>query len=280
MKIFLTIIGLFFSVILFSQVNVYIAPGAMNYAGDLQRYSYTFDQSNFSFGAGVSAPIIKNVSVRADFLTGKVQADDKVFGKRRNLNFSSKITEGSLNIQYDFWDIFQLGFRPYIFGGVGVFHFDPYTYTADSVKVYLQPLGTEGQGLIEYPDRDFYKLTQLNNVIGGGVKYNFSDQFGLAFEVAYRILYTDYLDDVSTTYPKQDALLQARGQLAVDLSYRTPEVKPQFEYKDDGKRGGSGIKDNYYNTSIKFIFRLQPSSERRGGFKKNATGIDCPKNVF
>ena len=65
----------------------------------------------------------------------------------------------------------------------------------------LQPLGTEGQGTTAYPDRKKYSRTQIAIPMGGGVKISLNDNLNIAFSFSARKTYTDYLDDVSTTYP-------------------------------------------------------------------------------
>src|SRR5690606_13448162 len=81
-------------------------------------------------------------------------------------------------------------------------------------KVFLKPLSTEGQGLPQYPDRKPYKLTQFAIPFGAGVKFRVSRNTVLAYEVGLRKIFTDYLDDVSTTYVDQATLLQERGRNA------------------------------------------------------------------
>ena len=74
---------------------------------------------------------------------------------------------------------------------------------------------------------------------------------------AIRKIFTDYLDDVSTSYPNFNDLLAARGQTAVDFSYRGDEVPggdPNFPTKDT-QRGGAAQKDIYYFTGLNISFR-------------------------
>ncbi|MEI9957878.1 MAG: hypothetical protein WDM90_16620 [Ferruginibacter sp.] len=59
---------------------------------------------------------------------------------------------------------------------------------------------TEGQGFLEYPDKKIYSLHQIAIPVGAGLKYELSQMITLRAEYIYRILNTDYLDDVSTTY--------------------------------------------------------------------------------
>ena len=139
-------------------------------------------------------------------------------------------------IQYDLYDLDDNHKFTYVFGGIGIFHFNPYTYYAGS-KIYLQPLGTEGQGIAIYPDRKFYSLAQFENPFGIGFKYKVSPRILVGIEFSSRLLYTDYLDDVSKKYPDQTELLKARGQLSVDLSFRGDEIDPTLLFPSDKIRG-------------------------------------------
>jgi len=275
--------ALAFANITFAQLSVQIAPGIMNYGGDIQNKIYTFQEGNFAI-SGTLIYSFNKFSARAGMTFGKVMGDDlKGTGyETRNLSFNSNITEGSAALQYD---LFLLDdnhkITPYAFAGVGVFHFDPYTYY-DSQKVYLQPLGTEGQGLPAYPDKKVYSLTQFEIPFGVGVKYKLSERFLIGIEFCSRFLFTDYLDDISTTYPDENELFKGRGQLAVDVSYRGDEFDPSNPYPLEGAaRGNPSHNDNYYTTTftLTYVFSEHSFFNNGSGGKKNKA-VNCPKNVF
>ncbi len=254
----------------------------MNYGGDLQGKSYTFQQANASITAGVLYSINK-LSLRTNFTFGKVHADDKISGyKPRNLNFTSNISDANLCLQYDFLSLNDdRKITPYIFAGIGVYHFNPYT-TYDSAKVYLQPLGTEGQGLSVYPDRKMYALTQFQIPLGIGFKYKVSDQIFIGIEFCTRYLFTDYLDDVSTNYPDENELFKKRGQLAVDVSFRGNELNPSSQFPSNGMRGNPKHNDNYYTSVFSFIYVFSKKSEFNvsgSNHGKKSQRLDCPKHV-
>ena len=69
----------------------------------------------------------------------------------RNLSFQSNIIEWNLLGEYTFLGYHQKKFSPFIFGGIAVFHYDPYAYDTLGQKIYLKPLSTEGEGLPQYP---------------------------------------------------------------------------------------------------------------------------------
>jgi hypothetical protein len=170
----------------------------------------------------------------------------------------------------------QKRWSPYLFGGIAVYHYNPYTFDQRGNKIFLQPLGTEGQGLPGY-DRGLYNLTQLAIPFGGGIKYAISDKVQLGLEVGLRKLFTDYLDDVSGNYADEKDLLNGRGQEAVDISYRGDErINGTATYPTKGtQRGSPKYKDYYYFTGLHLSFRLGDGGEgsRRMGGKKDMAAL-------
>jgi len=141
-------------------------------------------------------------------------------------------------------------FEPFIFTGISGFHFKPYAYFEG--KWYeLQPLGTEGQS-----ESEQYNLFQIAIPMGVGTKVRVSDFSSIGIEFGLRKTFSDYLDDVSGSYPDIFELRE-RDPIAAALSYRTPE----FENKDDfdnpvGRKRGSDAKDWYVFAGLSFSFNL------------------------
>jgi len=265
------------------QLSLQLSAGLMNYGGDLQDKTYSFTLTHPTVGATLAYQVDHFV-LRTGLVYGRVSADDKqsTLYKSRNLNFTSNITEFSFCLQYDIFMINETRkFTPYVFAGIALFRFNPYTYNGNS-KVYLQPLGTEGQGLALYPDRKFYSLTQIEDPFGIGIKYKVSPRIMVGLEFNSRLLFTDYLDDVSKEYPDQTELFKARGQLAVDLSFRGDEIDPTLPFPSDKIRGNPGQNDNFYTSMFTFtytfpehpLFGGNSSGGRHGG-----KSIACPKKV-
>jgi len=270
-----------FPLLVFSQrLHLNITGGFLNYQGDLQDKPFTLDQSNGAFGAGLAYDLTPHFSVRSGFLYGKVSADDKrnkPLLQQRNLNFQSNILEGNVMLEYNLFDLSEKRFTPYVFAGLAVYHFNPYTYDTVGNKLFLQPLGTEGEGLAAYPDRKQYKLTQLAVPFGGGVKLRVSDNVTIGYEIGLRNLRTDHLDDVSSTYPDQALLLAARGPKAVELSYRGGELKngsPDFP-AEGTIRGSAAQKDWYYFQGINISIGLNGVKGIKG-FRGGRSSVDCP----
>jgi len=230
--------------------------GIANYQGDLQAKSVTFNQAKFLGSLGAMYDLSEHFTARTYFTLTSLQADDKkgtAAMKARNLNFQTKLWDIELGAQYNILSLNDSWWTPYIFAGVGLFHFNPFTHTAAGDKTYLQPLSTEGEGI--EPGKKPYKLTQFNIPLGVGATYAISEDIRVGLELGYRKLFTDYLDDVSTTYTDQGALLAAKGQTAVDLAYRGNEVGSGGYPAAKTTRGGSNVKDGYYYMALTVTVR-------------------------
>jgi hypothetical protein len=232
----------------------------------------------------------------------------------RNLSFRNRIVELSVGGKVDLFSnkgtyLSRPILNPYIFGGIAVFHHNPqaiapdktyYSVQSEPIKeagkwVDLQPLGTEGQYSGKYGVKP-YKLIQISVPVGIGTTYRINNVLNIALEVGYRILFFDYIDDVSGNYVDLGAL---SSPLAKAMSDRSQEpvavvsgsqrdfenvIKPNTSYysytsKYDGQkytvfagygseyptnnRGGSKENDIYWVTSIKVTYII-------GGTFRNA----------
>jgi len=263
-----------------NSLNVNLFLGTSNYSGDLQDKRFAFSQAHLAGGIGLSYEITNHFSVRTAFKIGKISADDKLGrNKDRNLNFSSQITEGDLDVQYLITPLGAHVLTPYVFAGVAVYHYDPCTFDSSGKKYYLKPLSTEGEGFIS--GRNNYSLTQFAIPFGAGVKMPLSENINVGFEIGFRKLFNDYLDDVSQTYVDPNLLLANRGAKAVELSYRSDELKNgSTVYPTGGQRGSAKYKDWYYFTGLTLSFRLGNSLFGNGGGGGGKNEWDCPKNVL
>ena len=221
--------------------------GIANYQGELQSKNLTLKQAKLLGSLGAQLDISEHVTARTYFTLTGLQGDDKKGTstmKARNLSFQSRIFEWELGAQYNILSLNNSWWTPYVYAGVGLFHFNPFTHNTDGAKTYLKPLSTEGQGVVG--GKSEYKLTQFCIPLGIGAMYAISEDVRVGIEMGYRKLFTDYLDDVSTVYVDQAALLAAKGQTAVDLAYRGDEVGGGAYPAAKTPRGGSGVKDGYY----------------------------------
>lgn len=234
-----------------------IMLGLSGYNGDLTDRVF----SHRTLGSAASFNLKYNldhiISLRGGITFASISGNDKYNKqadlKSRNLNFRTNILEANLCIEFDLLEPEYFIAYPYLFAGIGVFHFNPYTYNKTSHRIYLQPLGTEGQGLAAYPDRRPYSLIQFCVPFGGGIKMNLSRKFDLIYELGGRLLFTDYLDDVSKTYVNPQTLMANSRPEAAELACRHM-INP---VPSDGDiRGNPKVKDWYYITGFKLLMRL------------------------
>jgi len=230
--------------------------GVANPQGDLKAKSFSLSQTKLMFSLGARYDLSEHVMARSYLTLTSLQADDKkgtAFMKLRNLNFQSKIFEWEITGQYSFFSLNERWWTPYVYAGVGLFHFNPYTKDAGGSKTFLKPLSTEGQGF--QPGVEEYKLWQLNIPFGIGAEYSLNEDMRVGIEMGYRKLFTDHLDDVSGNYVDQAKLLTARGQTAVDLAYRGDEVGAGAYPSPEVLRGKPKKNDGYYYVAVTYTVR-------------------------
>ncbi|MBC7949183.1 MAG: outer membrane beta-barrel protein [Chitinophagaceae bacterium] len=271
------------SVIPAQRVHIGLFGGVSAYNGDLVEKPFPKDGSHGAVGVSLNYEVSDRIMIRGGFTYGVVGGSDK-YNKdpelvKRNLSFKTSITELSVIGEYYLQNLYERTYSPYIFGGLAVFRFNPYTYDQNNNQIFLKPLSTEGQGLPGYPNRKPYSLTQAAIPFGGGVKIALNDRIRIGLEVGLRKTFTDYLDDVSSLYADPNDLLAAKGQLAVDISYRGDELtggEPQYPVKG-WTRGGEKHKDIFYFTGLHLTYKLGAS--RGGGLfgkGRGKNGYGCP----
>lgn len=296
---------------------------ALNYFGDLAPTSsnvstnISFTRPAFSvFGVYRYLP---NLSFRGSFSWGRLAGDDfessDPYGEQskynyvRNASFRNDIMELAF---VGIWDLFpnhgtfftRVSFTPYVYAGGAVFYHNPKGKAPEfdildqplaeaGEWVALRPLGTEGQQSEHY-DVKAYSTIQASIPLGIGIRTELDTRLDFEFEIGYRHLFTDYIDDVSGMYVDLGAL---ENELARAMSDRSKEptaavtgelrdraaieatthlVQYTSKYNNEtytvlagrgqehpsNNRGYSGSKDIYLVTSFKITYILT------GKFKK------------
>ncbi len=273
---------LFFPVLLFGQYfEAGVLVGGSNYLGELSANSSRFylKETNLAAGAFIKYNLNHLAALRLHLNYAAVSGADVNSGNteiiNRNLSFQSNIYEvgliGEFNILgYEPYN-YVSPFSPYLFGGVAFFRFNPQA-ELDQQLFDLQPLGTEGQGLPDFPERSPYNLTQIAVPFGIGLKYTLSESLNIGFEIGARKLFTDYLDDVSLTYPGTEAFNANDGnELAARLSDRSLDTALPGQARGDAK--GS---DWYFITGITLSYNFLDNG-LIGGRKRSKGGKSgCP----
>ncbi len=249
--------------------------GVSYYEGDLtvSTVGGRLDQVNFGGGGFLRYNINNYVAARASVNYGRLSGEDGAERANRNLNFTTNVLEfaltGEFNILgYQPYNLERV-FSPFVFAGVALFKFNP-TTVYEGQTVDLQPLGTEGQGLTAFPDRAPYNLTQFAVPVGLGIKYALNDAWNVGLEGGLRITFTDYIDDVSLTYPGRELLLENGGEIVADLSDRSLDGRAAGT-----NRGNAGVNDYYFFAGLTISYNfLDNGLVGSRGRRRSKTG--CP----
>ena len=206
----------------------------------------------------------------------------------RNLAFQSNVVEAYAaaefypTVFFEQYDGLQGKLRPYGVIGVGAFRHNPKANYRHSngynELVELKPLRLEGQGMAEYPQKKEYSLTQLEIPMGFGAKYFIKENMYIGFEVLHRKTFTDYMDDVSTSYIDpihfSTYLTPEQTAMAYQLHYRGDIINPQTRAAVGEQRGDPTENDAFFSTILRFGWRLNGNNSPNG---RAARQMKCPK---
>ncbi len=242
--------------------------GTALYLGDLNT-EFRLNELGYVVSGVVRYNYNTRISLKFPLSYGMVRGSDiyssNPFEKARNLSFRSSIWELGSQLEFNFFN-YEHGsanenFTPYLFAGLSIYRFNPKTeYEGNWVE--LRPLGTEGQRRGEE-----YAIMSPAFIFGGGLKFDVSFLWSLNLELSGRLLFNDYLDDVSTTYPNPDQIRANNGELAVILSDRSdPMSRENFNLGVDGVQRGNGKNNdsfNFFTLNIMYYFARVECPKRR-----------------
>ena len=287
----------------FNRRNLYNSVGislnAMNYFGDITPESdftsLRLNSTRPSVAVNFTRKFTPRIYGRAALSWGRITGDDSKSASptesenepryKRNLSFRNDIKELNLVGIFDLFEnrrsyLRRPDFTPYAFAGVAVLHHNPKAYYEGNSSgvptgwYELQPLGTEGQYASGEGYPEPYKKVQFAIPFGLGVKYKLARSWDVAFEVTWRKTFTDYLDDVSTTYADKNDLLAMggdNGRRAAVLSDRSAETGRYSTVTDANglsrvegygrkgdQRGDASDDDWYITTGFTLNYILSP----------------------
>ncbi len=240
------------------NTEIGILLGTSYYLGDLN--TTHFNQPSFAAGLIIRKNIDRRFTYKAEVMYLNIKSDernsDDEIAKDRGLHFKSPIYELSGQVEFNFLP-FQpdnplYTWTPYVYTGVSIFNFNPKAENQFGEFVDLQELGTEGQGTTLFPDRDKYSMIQYAIAMGGGFKIAVNPSFNIILEYGVRKTFTDYLDDVSTTYPGE--LLDMTNE-AIYMS------DPSNSHNLGEERGDPDKKDWYSFAGITLSFKLNNNTK-------------------
>ena len=227
---------------------------ALNYFGDLTpisgRFSTDLSLTRPAFGLSYGYRLGPFYTIRSQFSYGTLRGSDfesadpfdemAKFRYVRNLSFRNRIKEFSVTAIFDLFKnentyISRVDFTPYGFIGGALFHHNPKALAPAAVAeagqwVELQPLGTEGQystlsdSAVNFGIKPYKKL-QVSIPFGIGIRYRLSDMFDFSMETGFRVLFTDYIDDVGRNYVDLNVLNSDLARAMADRSLETVDVE-------------------------------------------------------
>ena len=241
-----------------SEIGVW--GGSAYYFGDINTSGAHLESMREGAGIFYRWNFHKRWALRTGLNYGHLQGADSLsslpFQQRRNLSFRNRVFDLSSTMEFNFFERKRNRygqykyFTPYIYVGIAFVYHQPQAFINDS-WVDLRPLGTEGQAVPEFTGRDPYSTVTIAVPIGGGVKYFASKHFAIGLDFGFRKVFSDYIDDVSTTYVDPSVLAaNDNGNLAIALADRSVEIDGQQLGRPGSQRGDSARRDAYLYSGI------------------------------
>lgn len=243
-----------------AQLEVGLFGGTSFYMGDLNPNT-PFLKPDLAYGLLARYNLSSRWAMKGNVYQGTIHGDDAATGfwPGRELTFDSRITEFAGTFEFHFLPYFNGSMRsywtPYLFAGAAIVNHKPTREGTD-----LRDFGTEGQynTLHLVPpdtDRPEYSYYSFSIPFGVGIKYSISKKIAAALEWGMRKTFTDYLDDVSTTYFTSADLASQGTEEYESLLYSDPTLSHQ----PNMQRGNSKTNDwySFAGLTITYYFDLR-----------------------
>ena len=277
------------------RVEYSFGLGATNFLGDLggrnqQGTDFIMDfelkATRYAASLGYRYQLANSWYVKGNLLYAKVSGNDNLTEQparaRRQLNFKANIIE--LSAQFEYMIIKQKSghlyklrgvrgkkwfrFEVYALAGIGGIWYDPKGLRNETWH-RLAPLNTEGQGLPGGPS-DYSGITAvipyglgIRRNLGGGARSRHFGSWSLSLELTMRKTFSDYVDDVSTTYYNDGGSVPIAEAYGEEAGYFHD---PSGHYANGGygepqQRGDDSDKDAYMLGIISINYK--PARRRR-----------------
>jgi len=257
--------------------------GGSNYLGEMggkedTRRDFLLDmklsQTRWSAAGFVRYRINPQFSLNAGLGYVRIQGADSLSLNRgrvsRNLHFRNDIFDLYVRGEFVFFsenDVgnrgrYRMDFRAFVFGGIAGFYHNPKTsLNGDWIK--LRPLNTEGPGKT-------YGPISFAIPLGFGFHFTYKRRHRFGLESTWNWTFTDYIDDVSTTYANpanlnsdQSVILANRNPELGDIeagSYDSDSYAHPDNYLPGEKRGDPTHDDTYMTVQLTYSYVLRGRS--------------------
>ncbi len=230
----------------FRQNELGIFGGGAYYIGDINPRGHFF-QTKPAVGIFYRHSSHYRYALRFGFNYGTIEGNDSQSKEadqlERNLSFTSKLYELNTVAEFNFVE-YRIGnenhpFTMYVFAGLSGFYFDPQSNVGNGLES-LRKYNTEGQN-------KSYSRIQVSVPFGVGLKFNVGKKCGIGFEWGPRRTFTDYLDDVSGSYP----------DLSGDADKGFTDRSLNGSAAAGSMRGNPSTRDWYFYYGISINFKLR-----------------------
>ncbi len=241
--------------------------GASNYLGEIGGkdetarpwlYDLKLQHTKYSFGGYARYKVIQDLSVKADLsfvnITGADSLSTNPARVGRNLSFKNDIFLLTTMAEYTFLKDFDVGnsgtyevnFNMYVGVGVGLFYHNPKAFYQGEWH-RLKPLETEGVS---------YKLLQPSVPVSLGFHYTIKRTQRIGIEMSYNFTFTDYLDDISTTYRDTTGLSDLQKALITRPldreGFDATSIPKQENYEFPSPRGNPDDDDGFMTIKLTY----------------------------
>lgn len=246
-----------------AQLEVGVFAGGSYYIGDLNP-GKPFLQTNAAYGLIGRYNLSGRWTARLNIYQGTIAGDDEISNwlPERSLAFTSGITELAGIMEFHFLPYFNGSMKnywtPYIFGGVASLYHKP-----ELDEKELKDFGTEGQNqsgdLPPGVTRDGYSNFIISIPFGVGVKYSFSKHIAASVEWGMRKTFSDYLDDVSTTYYLNSSEYDSGNSNYDNIEYSDPNL----DHEALMQRGNSKTNDWYSFFGLTLTYHINLTNRNK-----------------
>lgn len=258
------------------NMDVGFKVGASNYLGDIGGKDQTarpwvldmkMAKTRWSIGGFFRYRFAMHSGINVGLTYFRVEGDDRLSTnparRGRNLNFRNDVFDLSVRYEYTpLWlylaDVGNVGryrtdFQAYLFAGVSVFYNNPKGQLNGQGEWYkLRPLMTEGEK---------YSPVSLSLPAGFGFYFTHNRRHRFGFEYYWAFTFTDYMDDISTTYadPSEMADDPLAAQLANQRGYlgESGDLPDPANYEPGSPRGDENDLDSYMLLQVSYSYTLK-----------------------